>query len=82
MVNGIRTISPHELNKGFSLNFCEGSRIQQDTPVEGPRTKQLKHCEYNNKDEDNSLNTLNDKKLSSLFNYFFQIGSMKNSDRT
>ena len=30
-------------------------------PEEGQRTHQSKHCEYNNKDEDNSLNTLNDK---------------------
>ena len=35
------------------------------TSEKGWRTHQLKHCKYN-QDEDNSLNTLNDKKLSNL----------------
>ena len=44
-----------------SSNFREGSPIRQ-TPEEGRRTYQPKHCGNNNKDEDNSLKTLNDKK--------------------
>ena len=61
MANRIRTGNPRELNKGCSLKFCEGSRIRQ-TPEEGKRTYRLKHCENNNKDEDDSPKTLNDKK--------------------
>ena len=41
------------LNKRLNSKFCE-------TPEEGQRTHWLKR-EYNNKDENNSLNTLNDK---------------------
>ena len=36
------------------------------TPEEGWRIYRLKHCEYNNKDEDNSVKTLNNKKQTSL----------------
>ena len=53
MVNGIRASDPYGLNKG--------SQVQQETPEEGQRIYQLKHCEYNSKDEDNSQKTLNDK---------------------
>ena len=63
MTNGIRTGNPGGFNKGCSSKFCEGSRVRQ-TPEEGRRTYQPKHC-GNNKDEDNSLKTLNDKKLLS-----------------
>ena len=42
------------------LGPCEGSRVRQ-TPEEGRRTYQLKRCGNNNKDEDNSPKTLNDK---------------------
>ena len=56
----IRTSDPCELNKGRGLNFHVSSRVQQ-TPEEGRSTYQLKHCEYNNKVEDNSLKTLNNK---------------------
>ena len=48
-----------ELNKGRSSMFCEGSRVRQ-TPEEGRRTYRPKRCGNNNKDEDNSLKTLND----------------------
>ena len=41
--------------------FCVGSRVRQ-TPEEGRRKYWPKRCEYNNKDEDNSPKTLNDKK--------------------
>ena len=35
--------------------------VVQQTPEIGWRTYQLKHCGNNNKDEDNSLKTLNNK---------------------
>ena len=57
---------PHGLNKGCHLKFCVDSRVQQETPEEGQRTYQLKRCEYNNKDEDNSPKTLNDKNIRSI----------------
>ena len=60
MVNGIRTIYSCELNKGFSSKFCAGFRVQHETPEEGQNMHWLKHCE-NNKDEDNSSNTLSDR---------------------
>ena len=66
MANGIRTGDPHGFNKGCSSKFREGSRVWQ-TPEEGRRTYQLKHCGNNNKDEDNSLKTLNDKNQKFLF---------------
>ena len=63
MVNRIRAIYPHWLNKVFGLKFCVGSQVQHETLEEGQRTYQPKCCEYNNKDEDNSPKTLNDKKV-------------------
>ena len=60
MANGIRTGNPHGFNKGRNSKFREGSRVRQ-TPEEGWRTYRPKHCGNNNKDEDNSLKTLNDK---------------------
>ena len=54
MVNGIRAIDPHGLNKGRSSKFCVEFRVRQ-TPEEGWRTYQPKRWEYGNKDEDNSL---------------------------
>ena len=57
MVNGIGASEPH----GRSLKFLVGSQDWQETMEEGQRTYQLKCCEYYNKDEDNSLQTLNDK---------------------
>ncbi len=44
----------------FFSKFRKGSRVRQ-TPEEGRRTYRLKHCGNNNKDEDNSPKTLNDK---------------------
>ena len=61
MVNGIRARDPRGLNKGCGLKFCVGSQVWLETPEEGQRTHRLKHCEYNNKDEDNSLKIPNDK---------------------
>ena len=46
------------LNK--SLKFFVDSWVWQETPGEGWRTYWPKHCEYNNKDEDNNQKTLND----------------------
>ena len=62
MVNGIRTVDPRGLNKGRGSKFRVGSRVQQKTPEDGRRTYRPKRCEYDNKDEDNSLKTLNDIK--------------------
>ena len=62
MVNGIRTIYSHGLNKALGLNFCGGSQVQHETPEKGRKTHWLKHCEYNNGEEDNNPITLSDKK--------------------
>ena len=61
MANGIRTDNPRGFNKGRSSKFREDSRVRQ-TPEEAQRTYRPKHCGNNNKNEDNSLKTLNDKK--------------------
>ena len=60
MANGIKTGNPCGFNNGRSLKFREGSRVRQ-RPEEG-RTYWPKCCGDNNKDEDNSPKTLNDKK--------------------
>ena len=72
MANGIRTDGPHGFNKGCSSKFHEGSRVQQ-TPQEGHRTYQPKCCGNNNKDEDNSPKTLNDKNHQALSQKFRQL---------
>ena len=61
MANGIK------FNKRCSSKFREGSRVRQ-IPEEGRRTYQPKRCGNNNKNEDNSLKTLNDNnhQVSSL----------------
>ena len=51
MANGIRTGDPVDSIKD----------VVRQTPEEGQRTYQLKRCGNNNKDEDYSLKTLNDK---------------------
>ena len=60
MVNGIRTRDLCGLNKGCGSKFQVDFQVQQ-TPEEGWRTYRPK-CEYNKKDEENSLKTLNNKK--------------------
>ena len=60
MANGIRSCDARGFNKGRSSKFWEGFRVQQ-TPEEGRRTYRRKRCGNNNKDEDNSPKTLNDK---------------------
>ena len=64
MVNGIRASEPHGLNKGCGLKFHVGFWFRQETSEEGWRTHLPKRCEYNDKDEDNSPKTLNDKNES------------------
>ena len=59
MVNGIIASDVCRLSKERGSNFCVG----QETPEEGGRTYRPKSCEYNNKDEDNSPKTLNDKNI-------------------
>ena len=60
MADGIRTDNRRGFNKRRSSKFREGSRVRQ-TPEEGQRTYRPKPCGNNNKDEDNSPKTLNDK---------------------
>ena len=60
MANGIRTGDPRGPNKGCSLKFCDGSRVQK-TQEESQRTYQPKRCGNNNKDEDSSPKILNEK---------------------
>ena len=57
MANGIRADNP---NKGRSSKFREGSQVRQ-TPNEGRRIYRPKRCGNNNKHEDNTPKTLNDK---------------------
>ena len=74
MANGIRAGDPRGFNKGRSSKFREGSRVWQ-TPEESRWTYQPKRCGNNNKDEDNSPKTLNDKNLFLSFNFNFIIFS-------
>ena len=69
MVNRIRTSSHHGLNKGHGSKFRVGSRVRQ-TPEEGWNTYRSKHCEYKNKDEDNSPKILNYKNMLVLLTRF------------
>ena len=80
MANRIRTGDPCGFNKGRSSKFCVGSRVRQ-TPEEGRRTYQPNHCGNNNKDEDNSLKTLNDKNHHALSRKFRQLISIFQSLR-
>ena len=50
-----------DLIKGFNSKFCVGSQDQPEIPEKDPRMHWPKHCDYDNKDEDNSLNALNNK---------------------
>ena len=45
MVNGISTIYPRGLYKGFSSKSCVGSRVRHNTLEEGQCPYQLKHYE-------------------------------------
>ena len=72
MANGIRTGDSHVSNKGRSWMFREGSRVRQ-IPDEGRRTYRPKGCGNNNKDEDNSPKTLNDKNHQASSQKFRQL---------
>ena len=72
MANGIRTGDPHGFNKGRSLKFHDVSWVQQ-TPEEGQRTYRPKRCGNNNKDEDNSPKTFNDKGKRIVYLNFIYI---------
>ena len=68
MANGIRTGDPGGFNKGRSSKFRVGSRVRQ-TSEEDRRTYRPKRCGNNNKDEDNSPKTLNDKNQASSLKF-------------
>ena len=72
MAIGIRTGDPHGFNKGRSSKFCEGSRVRQ-THEEGQRTYRPKRRGNNNKDEDKSPKTLNDKNQQTSSQKFRQL---------
>ena len=77
MANGIRTGDPCGFNKGRSSKFREGSRVRQ-TPEEGRRIYRPKRCGNNNKDEDNSPKTPNDKKHNwCLFKALYYVKLIK-----
>ena len=79
MVIEIKASEPHELNKGRGSKFHVSSQAQQETPEEGWWTHHLKHYEYNNKDEDNSPKTLNDKNYKRLFKELLRDICLKES---
>ena len=72
MANGIRTGDPRGFNKGRSSKFPVGSRVRQ-IPEEDRRTYQPKCCGNNNKDEDSSPKTLNDKNHQASSQKFRQL---------
>ena len=74
MVNRIRTGNPSGFNKEHSLKFRVGSWVQQ-TPEESQRTYEPKRCENNNKNEDNSPKTINDKNHQASSKKFRQLNS-------
>ena len=57
--------------------FCVGFQVQHETPEEGQRTYQSKHSEYNNEEDDNSLNILSDKDYPASSQKFRQIRARK-----
>ena len=74
MANGIRTGDPRGFNKGRNSKFRVGFRVRQ-TSEESRRTYRLKRCGNNNKDEDNSPKTLNDKNHQASYQKFRQLVS-------
>ena len=60
MANGIRTGDTRGVNKGRNSKFHVGSQVWQ-TPEEGRSTYRPKRCGNNNKDEEKSPKTLNEK---------------------
>ena len=61
MVNRMRTIYYSESNKGFGSKFHVCFQLRQETPEEGRRTYRLKCCEFNNRNVNNSLNTVDNE---------------------
>ena len=72
MANGIRIGDPRGFNKGRSTKFRESSRVRQISE-EGRRTYRPKRCGNNNKDEDNSPKTLNNKNHQASSQKFRQL---------
>ena len=72
MANGIRTGDPDGFNKGRCSKFHQGSQVWQ-TSEEGRRTYRPKRCGNNNKCEDNSPKTLNDKNYQASSQKYRQI---------
>ena len=70
MAYRIRTGDPCGFNKGRNSKFHEGSQVRE-TPEEGWRPYRPKRCGNNNRDEDNSLKTLNDKNLKRKIIFHF-----------
>ena len=57
----------------YSLLVLHGVGDWHETPEEGQRTYQLKCCDYNNKDEVNSLNILSNNNYQASSQKFKQI---------
>ena len=72
MTNGIKTGDPHGFNKERSSKFRVGSQVRQ-TLEEGQRKYRPKRFGNNNKEEDNSLKTLNDKNHQASSQKFRQL---------
>ena len=72
MATGIRAGDPHGFNKERSSKFWVGSRVQQ-TPEDSLTTYRPKRCGNNNKDEDNSPKSLNDKNHQASSQKFRQL---------
>ena len=72
MANGIRTGDPCGFNKGRSSKIRVGSRDRQ-TLEEGRRIYRPKRYGTNNKEEDNSPKTLNDKNHQASSQKFRQL---------
>ena len=72
MAKGIKTGDTRGFNKGYRLKFREGSRVRQ-THEEGQRTYRPKRCGNENKDEDNSPKTFNDKNHQASSQKFRQL---------
>ena len=73
MANGIRKGDPRRFNNGRSSKFHDGFRVRQ-TLEEGWMTYRPKRCGNNNKNEDNSPKTLNDKNHQASSQKFRQLG--------
>ena len=68
-LHGTSNQSLYLIHRGrlYSRLQQKGSTVRQEGPEEGWRAHQLKYWEYNNKDEDNSLNNLDNTKPHPVF---------------